>query len=40
MLHTKFQGNWSSGYGEEDFFKFLPFIGMAATVVMWLDQNL
>ena len=35
MLHTKFRGNRSAGSGEEDFFKgFLPYMGMAATLVM------
>ena len=24
MLHTKFQGHWSTGSGEEDFLRFLP----------------
>ena len=24
MLHIKFQGNWVSGSGEEDFLRFLP----------------
>ena len=27
MLHTKFQGHWSIGSGEEDFLRFLPYIG-------------
>ena len=35
MLHTKFQGHWSIGSGEEDFLRFLPYIGMAAILVMW-----
>ena len=26
MLHTKFQGLWSIGSGEEDFLRFLPYI--------------
>ena len=30
MLHTKFQGHWSVGSGEEDFLRFLPYMGMAA----------
>ena len=29
MLHTKFQGNRSIGSGEEDFLRFLPYLGMA-----------
>ena len=35
MLHTKFQGHWCFGSGEEDFLRFLPYIGMAAILVMW-----
>ena len=35
MLHTKFQGHWSTGSGEEDFLRFLPYMGMAAILVMW-----
>ena len=35
MLHTKFQGHWSIGSGEEDFLRFLPYMGMAAMLVMW-----
>ena len=35
MLHTKFQGHRSIGSGEEDFFRFLPYMGMAAMLVMW-----
>ena len=34
MLHIKFQGNRPSGSGEEDFLRFLPYIGMAAILVM------
>ena len=30
MLHYKFQGHQSSGSGEEDFLRFLPYMGMAA----------
>ena len=30
MLHTKFQGRRPFGSGEEAFFRFLPYIGMAA----------
>ena len=33
MLHTKFQGYRSIGSGEEDFLRFLPYMGMA---VGWL----
>ena len=35
MLYTKFQGHWSTGSGEEDFLRFLPYMGMAAMLVMW-----
>ena len=34
MLHTKFQGHWSIGSGEEDFLRFLPYMGMAAMLLM------
>ena len=34
MLHTKFQGHWSIGSGDEDFLRFLPYMGMAAMLVM------
>ena len=30
MLHTKFRGNRPAGSGEEDFLRFLPYMGMAA----------
>ena len=36
MLHTKFQGHWSIGFVEEDFLRFLPYIGMVAMLVMRL----
>ena len=35
MLHNKFQGHRAFGSGEEDFLRFLPYIGMAAILVMW-----
>ena len=35
MLHTKFQGHQSVGSREEDFLRFLPYMGMAAILVMW-----
>ena len=38
MLHTKFQGHWPTGSGEEDFLRFLPYMGMAAMLVMWPSQ--
>ena len=34
MLHTRFQGHWSIGSGE-DFLRFLPYMSMAAMLVMW-----
>ena len=34
MLHTKFQGHWSIGSGEEVFLRFLPYMGMAAMLVI------
>ena len=34
MLHTKFHGNRLPGSGEEDFLRFLPYMGMAAILVM------
>ena len=37
MLHTKIQGHQSIGPGEEDFLSFLPYMDMAAMLVMWPD---
>ena len=34
MLHTKFHGNQPAGSGEEDLKGFLPYMGMAAILVM------
>ena len=34
MLHTKFCGNTPAGSGEEDFKGFVPYMGMAAILVM------
>ena len=34
MLHTKSQGHRSIGSGEEDFLRFLPYMGMVAMLVM------
>ena len=31
MLHAKFQDHRASGSGEEDFLRFLPYLGMAAS---------
>ena len=35
MLYTKFQSHWSIGSGGEKIFKWLPYMGMAAILVMW-----
>ena len=35
MLHTEFQGHRSTGSGEEDFSRFLPYMGVVAMLVMW-----
>ena len=34
MLHTKLRGNRPTGSGVEDFKGFLPYVGMAAILVM------
>ena len=34
MLHIKFRGNRPAGSGEEDGLMFLPYMGMAAILVM------
>ena len=34
MILAKFQDHRTSGSGEEDFLKFLPYISMAAILVM------
>ena len=34
MQHAKFQDHKTSGPGEEDFLMFLPYMGMAAILVM------
>ena len=34
MLHTKFRGDRPAGSGEEYFKGFLPYMGMAAILVM------
>ena len=34
MLHTKFQGHRPFGTGEEDFLSLLPYMGVAAILVM------
>ena len=35
MIHTKFQGHRPFGSREEDFLRFLAYMGMAAILVMW-----
>ena len=34
MLHAKFQDHRTSGSREEDYLRFLPYMGMAAILVM------
>ena len=34
MLHAKFQDHRTSGSREEDFLRFLPYMGMATILVM------
>ena len=34
MLHTKFHENWPAGSGEEDFGRFLPYMGVVDILVM------
>ena len=34
MLHAKFQDHRTSGSREEDFYRFLPYMGMVAILVM------
>ena len=34
MLHAKFQDHMTSESGEEDFLRFLPYMGMTAILVM------
>ena len=34
MLHAKFQDHRTSGSGEEDFKRFLPYMSMAAILTM------
>ena len=35
MLHTKFQGHHHTGSEEEDFWMFISYKGMGASLVMW-----
>ena len=35
MLHTKFRGNRPAGSGKKIFKGFLPYVGMAAILVVW-----
>ena len=34
MLHSKFQDQRTFGFGEEDLLRFLPYMGVAAILVM------
>ena len=34
MIHTNFPGNRPAGSGDEDFEEFLPYMGVAAILVM------
>ena len=34
MLHTKLRGNRSTGSGGEDFKRYIPYMGMAAILIM------
>ena len=34
MIHAKFQDHSTSGSGEEDFLRFLPYMGMVAILVI------
>ena len=38
MLYAKFQDHRVSGTGEEDLQRFLPYMVMAAILVMWPGQ--
>ena len=38
MLHAKFQDHRTTGSGEEDFKRVLPYMGVAAILVMRLGQ--
>ena len=38
MQHTKLQGHWPFGSRDEDFLMFLPYMDMAAILVMWPKQ--
>ena len=35
MQQAKFQAHRTSGSGEEDFLRFLPYMGMAAILATW-----
>ena len=38
MIHTKFRENLPACTAEEDFLRFLPYMGVAAILVMSLDH--
>ena len=40
MMHTKFQGHQRFGSGEEDILNCLPYMGMAAILVMCPEDSL
>ena len=35
MLHTKFQDHRPIGSSEEDFYRFVSYVGMVAILVIW-----
>ena len=37
MLHTKLRGNRPAGSGEEDFLRFLPYMGVAVTWTIYTN---
>ena len=39
MIHTKIQGHRPSGSGEEDLFRFLPYMDMAAILSWSCEQD-
>ena len=38
MLHTKFQGHLATGSDEEEFLRFLPYMGLAAIYPEYLNN--
>ena len=39
MIHAKFQDHWTSGSREEDFLRFLPYMGMMAMLDVTININ-